>query len=66
MAELNGEMLAGLRKAEDGTIINADVVAMATGFKKNAEMVRNLFGKDIVAKPDGLRDLDDEQERTGW
>ncbi|KAJ6447277.1 Acetyl-coenzyme A transferase nodX [Purpureocillium lavendulum] len=50
----------------DGTVLEADVIVMATGWEKNILTVQKLMGDEVAAKLQGFGCLDSEQERNGW
>ncbi|KAK9443242.1 Monooxygenase [Metarhizium brunneum] len=51
---------------DDGTELEADVVVLATGYRRNIDHVRALMGDEVADRLGGFGDLDGEQERRGW
>lgn len=48
---------------EDGTRVEADIVVVATGFKRSSDMAERILGKELVEKIGEVGQLDEEQER---
>jgi putative flavoprotein involved in K+ transport len=47
---------------KDGTAIAADLVVLATGYKKQEELVRKLFGADVEKRVGTIWGFGEEQE----
>jgi cation diffusion facilitator CzcD-associated flavoprotein CzcO len=50
---------------DDGKVVEADVLVLATGFERNIEVVRKLMGNEAVKKVGNLGYMDEEGERVG-
>ncbi len=51
----------------DGTLLEADVIILATGFSNMREMARTLFGDSVADRCTSVWDLDEEGEiKTLW
>jgi putative flavoprotein involved in K+ transport len=53
---------AGGAKMKDGEIIAADLVVLATGYKRQEELVRKLFGEAVEQRVGAIWGFGDEQE----
>ena len=49
-------------KMKDGEIIAADLVVLATGYKKQEELVRKLFGETVEKRVGTIWGFGEEQE----
>lgn len=47
----------------DGTIIEADIVVLATGFKLSSDVAERIMGEKFMAKVGKVGELDEEKER---
>ena len=52
---------AGLQMM-DGSIVAADLVVLATGYKRQEELVRKLFGDDVTARVGPIWGFGEAQE----
>jgi len=53
---------AGGAKMKDGTLIAADLIVLATGYKRQEELVRKLFGETVAARVGTIWGFGDNQE----
>lgn len=47
----------------DGTIIEANIVVLATGFKRSSDVAERIMGEEFMAKVGKIGELDEEKER---
>lgn len=47
----------------DGTVLEADIVVVATGFKRSSDVAERIMGEEFMAKVGKVGELDEEKER---
>ncbi len=60
-SDIDGFAAEGARM-KDGKIIAADLIVLATGYKRQEELVRKLFGDDVAKRVGTIWGFGDEQE----
>ncbi|MDO9059083.1 MAG: NAD(P)/FAD-dependent oxidoreductase, partial [Bradyrhizobium sp.] len=60
-ADLDGFVAAGARM-KDGTTVAADLIVLATGYKRQEELVRKLFGETVERRVGTIWGFGDTQE----